>query len=639
VPLNRPGLRNSSGISLVSVGMKIRRAILAFAVPALLCLVPAASFASSTDPRVATLIKESGAALHVSAMRNGEIVDAKGKVVAVGLSGQAEGWNEMGGAREASTFSTPPLGGGSGWDGSQNWNLDQTGLVIVDGSVLGRSSAIDQAYFGNYDLWTMNYGGAIVAWGGTKSEKGKTYDVLTVTPRGSQVPFDVWFDRATHLPEQTVQTAGPIVSTMTMSDFRPVHGLMVPFRVDTSSQGNSTSFTATSVEVNPAGGSTHLAKPQSMPHDFSIANGATQTTVPIRISENHVYLDVMLNGKGPYHFIFDTGGANIVDTDVAKEIGATGGGSAQINGVGNATESSSFATVKTLQVGDATVSDQVFTVLPVRKGFGMTAGLPADGLIGYEVISRFVTTFDYANQRVVLQMPGTYVAPAGASTLPIQQYGTQPQFACAIDSVAATCAVDTGARDSISLFTPFEKANPSVVPAKLSASGVNGFGVGGPSLGQLGRMQTLSFGGLTLRDLVGDYTTQTQGAFAAPFMGANVGGGVWKRFSLTLDYRKMMMTLVPNADFATRDHWDRSGVFLLNNGGAITIIDVRPGTPAAQAGLTKGEVITSLDGSSSLNLRDVRNVFLGEPGTVVHLIVTSKDGTPHNVDLTLADYV
>jgi S1-C subfamily serine protease len=122
-------------------------------------------------------------------------------------------------------------------------------------------------------------------------------------------------------------------------------------------------------------------------------------------------------------------------------------------------------------------------------------------------------------------------------------------------------------------------------------------------------------------------------------MGANVGGGVWKRFSLTLDYRKMMMTLVPNADFATRDHWDRSGVFLLNNGGAITIIDVRPGTPAAQAGLTKGEVITSLDGSSSLNLRDVRNVFLGEPGTVVHLIVTSKDGTPHNVDLTLADYV
>jgi hypothetical protein len=143
--------------------MKIRRVILAFAVPALLCLAPAASSAATTDPRVVALIKQSGAALHVSAMRNGEIVHVKGKVVAVGLSGSGEGWNEMGGAREASTFSTPPLGGGSGWDGSENWNLDQTGLVIVDGSVLGRSSAIDQAYFGNYDLWTRNFGGAALS--------------------------------------------------------------------------------------------------------------------------------------------------------------------------------------------------------------------------------------------------------------------------------------------------------------------------------------------------------------------------------------------------------------------------------------------------------------------------------------------
>jgi Aspartyl protease/PDZ domain len=619
--------------------MKIRRAVLSIAVPALLYVAPAASFAATSDPRVTTLIKESGVALHVGALREGEVVHTKGTVVVVGLSGNGESWNEMGRVREASTFSTPHFAGGSGWDGSENWNLDQTGLVIVDGSVLGRSSAIDQTYFGNYDLWAPNYGGASVTWGGAKSDQGKTYDVLTVMPPGSQVPFDVWFDRTTHLPVKTIQVAGPIVTSTTMSDFRPVQGLMIPFQVDTSSQGNNTSLTVTSADVNPPGGSMHLGKPQSSPHDFSIAGGATQTTIPIRISENHVYLDVMLNGKGPYHFIFDTGGANIVDTDVAKEIGAIGGGSAQINGVGNATESSSFATVKTLQVGDATLSDQVFTVLPVRKGFGMTAGLPADGLIGYEVISRLITTFDYANQRVILQMPGTYVAPAGASTLPIQQYGTQPQFACAIDSVPATCAVDTGSRASVSIFTPFLKANPSVVPAKLSASGVNGFGVGGPSLGQLGRMQTLSFGGLTLHDLVGDYTTQTQGAFAVPFMGANVGGGVWKRFALTLDYRKLTMTLVPNADFATRDHWDRSGVFLLNNGGAITIIDVRPGTPAAQAGLVKGEVITTLNGSSALNLRDVRNVFLGEHGTVVHLVVTSKDGTTHNVDLTLADYV
>jgi membrane-associated protease RseP (regulator of RpoE activity) len=264
--------------------------------------------------------------------------------------------------------------------------------------------------------------------------------------------------------------------------------------------------------------------------------------------------------------------------------------------------------------------------------------MPMDGVIGYEVLSRFVTTFDYGNRKIVFRMPGSNAPPPHATVIPIVQYGTQPQFACSIDNVPTTCTLDTGARDSISLFTPFVAAHPSVVPARLSAPGVNGFGVGGPHIGRLGRVQTLSFGGLTLRDLVGDYTTQVKGGLAMPFIGANVGGAVWKRFTMTLDYGQLTMTLTPNADLDRRDHWDRSGVYLVNN-GAITIIDVRPGTPAAKTGLAKDDVITSVNGSSALSLRAVREVFLGEPGTVVHLVVKSKDGATHAVDITLADYI
>jgi membrane-associated protease RseP (regulator of RpoE activity) len=235
-------------------------------------------------------------------------------------------------------------------------------------------------------------------------------------------------------------------------------------------------------------------------------------------------------------------------------------------------------------------------------------------------------------------MPGSYTPPTGASVVPITQYGTQPQFACSIDSVPTTCTLDTGARNAISLFTPFVEAHPSVVPARLTALGVNGFGVGGLTPGRLGRVQTLSFGGLTLRDLVGDYTTQTEGGLAVPFIGANVGGAVWKRFTMTLDYHRLIMTLTPNADFDMRDHWDRSGVFLVNK-GALTIIDVRPGTPAANAGLAKGDVIVSVNGASGPSLRQVRELFSAEPGTVEHLVVKRKDGTMHRIDLTLKDYV
>jgi hypothetical protein len=351
-----------------------------------------------------------------------------------------------------------------------------------------------------------------------------------------------------------------------------------------------------------------------------------------------VYLDVMLNGKGPFHFELDTGGVNVIDPAVSEELGVVSGGSTQVTGVGSSSSASSFAVIKTLQVGNALVTNQVFVVLPIAKSLGMAHGMPMDGVIGYEVLSRFVTTFDYGNKNVVFHMPGSFTPPPDPTVIPIVLYGTQPQFACNIDNVPTACTLDTGARDSISLFTPFDHAHPSVVPATLTAPGVNGFGVGGPHTGRLGRVQTLSFGGLTLRDLVGDYTAQTKGGFAMPFIGANVGGAVWKRFTMTLDYRQLTMTLTPNADFDLRDHWDRSGVFLVNN-GAITIIDVRPRTPAANAGLGKGDVIVSVNGSSSLSLRQVREIFSAEPGTVEHLVVKNREGATRDIELTLEDYV
>jgi hypothetical protein len=604
----------------------------------LLSIAPQAIYAAD-DPRVGKLLSRSGAALHVDALRSVRVIHAEGSVIASGIAGRGDYWNEMGGMREASHFSTPPLSGGSGWDGNKNWNLDQTGLVIVDGGTLGRSSAINQAYFFNYALWTPSYGGATVTWGGSKSDQGKSYDVLSVSPPKSSLPIDVWFDGATHLPVKAIQTGGPLITSMTMADFRPVQGLMIPYRVDISTNmGNSNSFTATSVEANPPGGTSHFAAPKSSAHDFSIANGAKQATVPIQISEDHVYLDVMLNGKGPFHFLLDTGGANVIDPAVSKTLGVASDGSAQVGGVGSASATSGFATIKTLQVGDALIRDQVFLVLPITKGAGMANGTPVDGLIGYEVLSRFVTTFDYGNRQVVFYLPGSYISPPGATVVPFVHDSTQPQFACRIDDEPTTCALDTGARASIALFTPFTKAHPKVVPTKLSAPGVDGFGLGGPAIGRLGRVRTLSFGGLTLHDLVGDYSTQTEGGLAMPFIGGNVGGGVIKRFTMTLDYRALTMTLTPNADFSMRDHWDRSGIFLVND-GSITIIDVRPGTPAATLGLKKGDVIVSLNGSQNPTLRDVRSSLRAAPGTVVRLVIKGQDGNTHNVDLTLADFV
>lgn len=596
---------------------------------------------AAADP-VTRLLARSRAALGGSALDRVKTLELHGKLVAGGISGTGIAWEEIGGTRFAESYDLAPLAGGDGYDGSEVWNRDGSGLVWVDGGQSGRAQEITQAFVSDYALWSPGRGGATVTDAGPKSVAGKTYDVLRVTAPHSAAPFDLWLDRTTHLPARVSQTIGPNSSVTTYSQYRPIDGLMIPYVSHTeSNDGNSSDSSVTQVTANPAGAAANLAKPASDVHDFSIAGGATQTSVPFDLAENHVYLNVMLNGKGPYRFIFDTGGANIVDPAVAKEIGATGHGSLQGGGVGSTTESVSFAKVDTLQVGDAIVKDQLFGVAPTRMGFGMSAGRPVDGLIGFEVLSRFVTTFDYGNNRVVLAMPGTAAPANGAHVVPFVLDGRQPQFGCDIDGIAAQCTVDTGARDSITLMGPFMAAHPQVVPKTLTAAGVNGFGFGGPALGRLGRLGSLAFASYTLPGVVADFTTQEKGAFAVPFVAANVGGGIWKRFALTLDYGKQTMALVANAAFDRRDEYERAGVFLLNRGGKYLVLDVRPGTPAAQAGIVKGDTIETIDGkpASDMSLQALRELFFGQPGTVVHLGLAGKDGTQRNVTLTLQDFV
>jgi len=329
----------------------------------------------------------------------------------------------------------------------------------------------------------------------------------------------------------------------------------------------------------------------------------------------------------------------LIDTEVAKALGLGAAGNANGNGVGSNSESIQFGTVDRLDVGGATLRKQGFVIVPVRAGFGVASGQPVDGLIGFEVLARFVTTFDYTHNRIVLQTRAG-APPANGTTIPFIFNGQHPNIACAIDGIGGRCDVDTGSRIALSVLSPFLAAHPAIVTPNATALGANGFGVGGAAMGRLGRT-TLSVAGFTLPDLVTDLSAQTSGAFADPFTAGNIGAGVWRRFALTFDYGAQTMTLVPNASLTERETYDRSGTFLIEQNGQVVVADVRPGTPAAEAGLVRGDILTIIAGKPAAEyaLSDVRMLFRGPPGTALTLVLTGKDGSRRSVTLTLRDYV
>lgn len=212
---------------------------------------------------------------------------------------------------------------------------------------------------------------------------------------------------------------------------------------------------------------------------------------------------------------------------------------------------------------------------------------------------------------------------------------------CAIDTIPGTCTIDTGSRDSFDVHAPFVAAHPGIVPANATQAGVGGFGIGGPLINRLGRT-TLAFGPFTLPGTITGFTAQDVGAFADPFVAGNIGAGVLKRFSVTFDYPRSLMTLVPNGEYASPDVYERSGMFLIDRGGAVVVAGVRPGTPAAEAGIVKDDTIASVDGrpASALGLDGVRRALAAPASTGVRLDVTAvAGGATKTVTLTLRDYV
>ena len=594
--------------------------------------IPQVTQAEEGARDVATTLQQSRNALGATALERGEMLLVQGRATVNGLNGTGSSAAEIGGARFTERTSTPPIAAGDGYDGNTYWNQDQSGLVWADGSDAGVSREIDTAYAADDTLFLPGSGGATVTWGGVRRAGTRQYAVLIVRPRHSLVPMRVWIDAASHLPARFVMPIGPVTYERDVSDYHAVDGLLVPHRVvSADSDGNSSALTVSSARL-VATSQARLAKPASSVSDFTIKGDSARTSVPFDILDRHVYVNVRLNGKGPYRFVFDTGGSNVVDPAVAKEINTATSGSWHDNGTGGGTESSSYTTVDSLQIGNATLRHQVFSVEPMRKGFGV------DGLIGFEVLARYVTTFDYATRTLTLAMPHAGRTSHG-DALHFVLWGTMPQIGCSVDGIASQCTVDTGDANSLQFFAPFVANHPKVVPAKHSAVGVSGYGVGGGHRGFMGRLKSLQLGTFTLQDLVAGYSTQKKGGLASPFLAANLGGGVWDRFTVTFDYRTQKLMLQPNVNFSARDSFDRSGMAVIDKAGKVVVYSVRAETPAAKARFAKGDVILSIDGVAPQSATQVRRVFHEAPGTVLHLQVSDKTGKTRTLTLTLRDWV
>jgi membrane-associated protease RseP (regulator of RpoE activity) len=563
------------------------------------------------------------------------------RVETSGLTGTAEGWDDVLSGRGLVRFALGPVTGAEGYDGKILWSQDASGQTQKNEVGEEYLRGMNDAYRRCLGYWYPERWPAEMVYEGEQAEAGRRFQVVTVTPRPGR-PFAIWIDAETRLFDRTVEQAAGEINTTFFSDYRDVHGVKLPYALRTTNgEAQYDQFTnLQGVEWNAGTSDDLFAMPGPPAADYAFAEGKTATTIPFQLINNHIYVDVRLNGKGPFRFLCDTGGMNVLTPTLAGELGLEAEGALQGRGVGEKSEDVGLVTLDSLSVGEVTLRKQAFIVFALEP-FGDIEGVPQSGLIGYEVFKRFVVGIDYEKSLLTLAEPSAFTYSGGGTAVPFQFDGQTPQVDGSIDGIPGAFSIDTGGRASLTLLAPFVEKHELRKRPGPKIEAVTGWGLGGPARGMVTRMKGLRLGSVDVGDFVVDLSLQTKGAFTDPYVAGNVGGGVLRRFNLVFDYGNQTIVFEPNARFGDPDLYDRSGMWVNRKGAEIVIVDVTAGGPAEAAGLKNGDRILAVDGRpvADVSLVDLRERFRTEPpGTEIHLRVKRGDAE-NEVVLVLKDQV
>ena len=535
------------------------------------------------------------------------------------------------------------VGEAAGFDGTTPWMRDTSGANTPQEGGDRIAVAVNEAYRNGNLWWRPGYSGATITYVGRSVVAGKTLDQLSVTPRKGK-PFGAWFDTNTGLLAQVTEDRQFFHTRTLLEDYRTEHGLTLPHSITIDTGSGKENNQSLHLKAFSVGAPTPLAaysRPTAPPTGATIDGDATSVTLPFQLLNNHIYVKAKVNGKGPYTFIVDTGGHNLISPHLAAELGLKIVGAAAMSGAGDKHTESGFTRVDEIALGTVKLHDQLGFVAPIYDN--TIEGFPVDGMVGFELFRRFAVRIDYGHDTLTITNP-VHFDPTGAGlTIPFVFYDHLPQVSGRIDNLPARFDIDTGSRSELDITGPFVKSQNLQTRFAKGVSAVTGWGMGGPSRSYVVRLPSITLGSAApVANPVAGLSEDKGGSISDPNYEGNIGSGFLKRFVVTFDYAHQKMYLKPAKPTPTdAGTFDRSGMWINAGPDGYVVTEVSNGSPAERAGLRVGDVITGVNGAPARaeGLSDTRRLLRASSvGTKVELGL-KRAGKAQTVALVLKDQI
>jgi hypothetical protein len=344
------------------------------------------------------------------------------------------------------------------------------------------------------------------------------------------------------------------------------------------------------------------------------------TTVPFELINRHIVVDAAINGR-PLSFVLDTGDrVGIIDLDRAKTLGLTLGREVKVGGVGASQMTGYFLDGATVTLQALPRLPQPLVVALPLAPLATRLGHAFDGILGGDFIRQFVVEIDYAKRILTLHDHESFTYAGTGERVPIHLNASgHPIVQASVtplggQPITGSFVIDIGSGLVVALNRPFASAHhlPAAGDPTFRAMGVGG--AGGEGSGRFGRLAALQIGHARLARPMTLFSEDQAGAFANPALTGNIGYEILSRFHLFLDYERQQIIFEPAAGFDAPFNRLSSGFTFETRPDDyhfFTVTGILEASPAAEAGLRVGDVLTAVDAqpASDLTLTSIVELF------------------------------
>ena len=407
---------------------------------------------------------------------------------------------------------------------------------------------------------------------------------------------------------------------------------------------------------------------------FQFEKEIKKVSVPFKLINNLIFVPIKVNGV-ELNFLLDTGVSETIlfSLEDKKEVLFSNTEKILLKGLGNQIAVEGLKSKNNVLEFSSLKMPNHLLYIVLDPDFNLSShiGIPVNGIVGYQFFRNNLVEINYRKKKIIVfkDIPKNrkkIERKFDAMAITVEKFKPYIKGTVTLEgnSIPVKLLVDIGNSDAVWLFQ--DRSKFIKVPEK-SFDDYLGKGFSGDVIGKRAKIEKMTMYDFEFNNPIAAFpdSSSIRNVSMVPDRMGSVGGEIMKRFDLVFDYRNEQLFLKKNGNYSQPFSYNKSGVEIQHNGlqwvqetvpmemvktpransevnvySAKTefkykfqvkplyeIANVRANSPAAIAGLLKGDIIIKINNNPTYkySLQDIITLFRSDVDKWITLEIERKN--------------